>query len=360
MFTSIILLNLYLLLFAMKVLVTGGSGFLGINLVRSLINRGYEVRVLDIASFDYPEKDRIQFIKGDIRDMDAVDKAVKDVDVVVHGAATLPLYSDKEIMDTNYKGTFHLLDAARHYGVERFIYISSTAVYGIPDHHPLKEDDMLIGVGPYGIAKIKSEKLCEQFRSEGMCISVIRPKSFIGPDRLGIFALFYSWAMDAKHFPLLGKGKNMYQLLDVEDLCDAIHLCITKPRGKVNDVFNIGAEVFSSMKHDFQAVLNHAGFGRRIIMFPAAPAILALKILELFKLSPLYAWVYETAAKDSYVSIEKAKEQLGFAPKFSNKQALIRNYEWYRKHRCEYDKKTGVSHRIPWKEGALKLIKLFF
>jgi len=344
----------------MKVLVTGGSGFLGINLVRYLLGRGYDVRVIDIAPFDYPEKSEIEFMLGDIRDMNAVDKAVKDVDVVVHAAAALPLYTKKEILDTNYRATFHVLDAARQYGIKRCVYISSTAVYGIPDHHPLKEDDMLIGVGPYGNAKIKSEKLCEQFRSEGMCISILRPKSFIGPERLGIFALFYSWALDAKDFPLLGNGKNKYQLLDVDDLCAAIHLCLTKPKNKVNDVFNIGAEVFSSMKHDFQAVLNYAGFSKRIIMFPAGPAILALKVLEFFKLSPLYAWVYETAAKDSYVSIDKAKKQLGYTPKYSNKQALIRNYAWYRTHRREYDKKSGVSHRVPWKQGALGIIKLFF
>ncbi len=344
----------------MKVLVTGGSGFLGINLVRYLLDQGHEVRVLDIAPFTYPEKTSIEFFKGDIRNMEHVDAAVKDVDAVVHAAAALPLYSKEEIMDTNYKGTFHLLDAARHYGVKRFVYISSTAVYGVPDHHPLKEDDMLIGVGPYGIAKIKSEKLCEQFREQGMCISILRPKSFIGPERLGIFALLYSWALDKKHFPLLGTGKNTYQLLDVDDLCQAIHLCLTRPTSKVNDVFNIGAEEFSTMKKDFQSVLSEAGHGKRIIMFPAAPAILALKILEFFKLSPLYAWIYETASKDSYVSIDRAKEKLGFMPQYSNRDALLRNFAWYKEHRKEYEQRSGVSHRVPWKEGILSVVKVFF
>ena len=87
----------------------------------------------------------------------------------------------------------------------------------------------------------------------------ISPKSFIGPERLGVFALFYDWAKDGKGFPMIGNGKNRYQLLDVEDLCDAIYLCATLPEKKVNDTFNIGAKEFTTMKEDYQAVLDHAG-----------------------------------------------------------------------------------------------------
>ncbi len=105
--------------------------------------------------------------------------------------------------------------------------ISSTAVYGIPDHHPLLEDDELVGVGPYGRAKIAAETECLQFRAKGLCVPIIRPKSFVGPERLGVFALFYDWAQTGHGFPMIGNGKNRYQLLDVEDLCEAIWLTMT-------------------------------------------------------------------------------------------------------------------------------------
>ena len=78
------------------------------------------------------------------------------------------------------------------------------------------------------------------------------------------------------------------------------------------------------------------------------------------KLSPLYAWVYETAAKDSFVSIEKAEKVLGFKPKHSNKDALIRNYQWYLNNLASFEHSTGVSHRVPWNQGILKLAKKFF
>lgn len=345
----------------MKYLITGGSGFLGINLIRYLHQRGHEITSLDIADFTYADmKDKIKIIKGDIRDKKIVNESVKNIDIVVHTAAALPLYKPEDIFSTDVDGTRNMLEASFSSDVKRFIHISSTAVYGIPDHHPLYEDDKLDGVGPYGKAKILAEEECLKFRNQGKCVPIIRPKSFIGPERLGVFALFYDWAKDGKGFPMIGNGKNRYQLLDVEDLCEAIYLCATLDEKIVNDTFNIGAKEFTTMREDYQAVLDYAGFGKKIVGLPETPIIWTLRVLEALKLSPLYKWVYETASKDSFVSIEKAERVLGFKPKYSNKQALIRNYQWYLDHLDEFKDQTGISHRVPWKQGILKLAKIFF
>lgn len=343
------------------VLVTGGSGFLGINLIRHLFAKGVtEVRSLDLVEFDYPEKDRVEAILGDIRNEALVAKCMEGVQMVVHTAAALPLYSAEDIHTTDVVGTRILLEAARKAGVKRFVMISSTAVYGIPDHHPLREDDELIGVGPYGRAKIDAEIECLKAREDGLCVPIIRPKSFIGPERLGVFAMFYDWAYTGHGFPMIGNGKNRYQLLDVEDLCESIWLTMTLDAAKVDDVFNIGAKDFTTMGEDYQAVLDDAGHGKKIRGFPAAPMIWTLRFLEMLKLSPLYKWVYETASKDSFVSIDKAERVLGFVPQFSNKDALVRNYRWYVKNLDQFKNASGVSHRVPWKQGILALAKHFF
>lgn len=341
-------------------LITGGAGFLGINLTRYLLERGQRVVSLDLADFDYPERSQITEIKGDIRDRARVDQAMQGVNIVVHTAAALPLYSKEDIFSTDIDGTRTVIASAYQHSVERFIHISSTAVYGIPDHHPLREEDKLDGVGPYGQAKILAEEVCLEYRKRGMCVPIIRPKSFIGPERLGVFALFYDWAKDGKGFPMIGSGHNRYQLLDVEDLCMAIYLCATLDEATANDTFNIGAKEFTTMKEDYQAVLDYAGFGKKISGFPAEPMIWTLRLLELLNLSPLYKWVYETASKDSFVSIEKAERVLGYQPKYSNKDALIRNYKWYIDHMHEFENKSGVSHRVPWSQGVLKLAKALF
>ena len=343
-------------------LVTGGAGFLGINLVRYLLARGHAVTSLDMAVFDYEDcRHKIRAIQGDIRDRACVRGAAAGQHIVIHCAAALPLYTEEDIRTTDLDGTRNVMEAAREAGCERVIHISSTAVYGIPDHHPLMEDDRLHGVGPYGEAKVQAEAVCLDYRQRfGMCIPIIRPKSFIGPERLGVFAMFYDWAKDGHGFPMIGSGKNRYQLLDVEDLCDAIYLCCTLPRERVNDVFNIGAKEFLTMREDYQAVLDRAGFGKKIRGFPAAPMIWTLRFLEMLKLSPLYKWVYETASKDSFVSIEKAERVLGFRPKYSNRDALVRNYEWYLANLHKFGKASGVSHRVPWSQGILRLAKAFF
>ena len=339
--------------------ITGGAGFLGINLTRHLLAHNVSVVSLDRAPFDYPEKDRITAVVGDIRDADAVTKAFAGCDAVVHAAAALPLYPKEEIYSVDIDGTRTVVEATQALGISRFVHISSTAVYGVPDHHPLFETDPMVGVGPYGHAKIEAERVVEKAR-EDLVATILRPKSFIGPERLGVFALLFDWASTGHHFPIPGKGKNLYQYLDVSDLCEAIWLSLTAPDAVANDTYNVGAERFGTFGGDFQEVLDHAGFGKRVKSLPAMPAIWLLRLLDKIKLSPLYPWVYETAVKDSFVSIDKAQSQLGFSPQFSNAESLIRNYDWYVENREQFVGTSGVSHRVPWKQGALALAKVFF
>lgn len=343
-----------------RVFITGGAGFLGINCARHLLARGYDVTTFDVADFDYPERDRVTVVRGDIRDRDALAAAMQGARFVVHAAAALPLYPPDDIYTIDVVGTRNVLEIARETGVERAVHVSSTAVYGIPDHHPLLEDDRLDGVGPYGSAKVLAEYECLRARSKGLCVPIVRPKSFVGPERLGVFALLYQWAWEGRSFPLVGDGRNRYQLLDVEDLCEAIRRCLELPRERVDDTFNIGAAVYTTMREDFQAVLDEAGHGGRIIGTPAAPVILTLRLLERLGVSPLYKWVYETAATDSFVSIDRARAALDFEPRYSNRDALVRNYRWYVANRERFTGASGISHRVPWREGALGLIKRFF
>lgn len=344
------------------VLITGGAGFLGINLCRYLLSRGYAVRSLDIAPFDYPERSVVDVISGDIREPVTVARAMQGVNFVVHAAAALPLSSAAEIESTDVRGTGIVLDLAAGAQVSRFVFTSSTSVYGVPDHHPLYETDPVRGVGPYGEAKIQAERLCLDQRARGRCVSILRPKSFVGPERLGVFELLYDFAYQGRHFPVLGSGNNLYQLLDVEDVCQAILLCLEKDRHLVNDTFNVGAQAFGTLRESFQAVLDRAGHGKRVVSIPEAPAIALLRVLEALHLSPIYQWIYDTCGRESYVSVQRIAGKLGFQARYSNRDALVRNYDWYVSHRDEIrgKRETGVTHRVPWKRGALALAAHFF
>jgi nucleoside-diphosphate-sugar epimerase len=213
-------------------------------------------------------------------------------------------------------------------------------------------------VGPYGESKIAAEKICQQYRDKGIVITVIRPKSFIGTGRLGIFQILYDWIESGKKIPIIGAGRNRYQLLDVEDLVEAIYLFITAPAQKVNDCFNIGAQDFSTVKEDVGALCDYVGTGAKVMPVPAWILKPLLAIFEKLNLSPLYKWIYATADRDSFVSNNKIKSVLGWLPKYSNKDALIRSYNWYVGHKKELAG-TGITHRVAWEQGILSLAKRF-
>lgn len=347
-----------------RVLVTGGAGFLGYHIAQQLPSKGVAFMAFnDIAPFfseEYPKGSLL--VNVDVRDKEAMRALIKDnkIDVIVHAAAALPLWKKEEIMSTNILGTRNVLELARELKVERVIYISSTAVYGVPEKHPLVESDPVIGVGAYGHTKIESEKLCAQYRDEGMCVPVIRPKTFIGTARLGVFQILYDWVDSGKRIPVIGNGENLYQLLEVTDLIEAICLAGTADPELANDVFNVGAQQYDKVKRDVGALCEFAGSGARVQPTPAALVKGALAVFEFMKISPLYKWVYGTADKDSYVSTQKIEEKLGWRSRYSNEDALIASHKWYLEHKDELAHvKAGVSHRVGWDQGVLKLIKKF-
>ena len=110
------------------------------------------------------------------------------------------------------------------------------------------------------------------------------------------------------------------------------------------------------MRDDLQALIDHAGSGSRLLPGPVAPAELSLRALELAQLSPLAEWHYKTAHKDSFVSIERARELLGWEPRLSNAETLCATYDWYLEHLAEM-RGAGTTHRVPWNQQALGVLK---
>ncbi|MBI5127007.1 NAD(P)-dependent oxidoreductase [Candidatus Roizmanbacteria bacterium] len=345
----------------MKILITGGAGFLGLHLAKFFSAKKFEVFLLDIAHFDrkeYPKN--CHFFKVDIRDSKSVNSLMNkyQIDYVIHAAAALPLWKEKDIRDINVEGTKNILGASFKNKVKRFVYISSTAVYGVPKKHPIEEDDPLVGVGPYGQSKIDAEKLCFQYIKKGMSVTIIRPKTFLGTHRLGVFEILFDWIHDSKKIPVIGSGNNRYQLLDVDDLVEAIYLFLKKDSKKYNGAFNIGAEKFATVKEDFQIFFRSINSKSRVFPTQAYFVKKALWVFEKLKLSPLYQWVYDTADKDSFASIVKIVKTLSWHPRYSNSDALIKAYRWYFKnYRKIKSRGSGITHTVGWKQGILALVK---
>jgi nucleoside-diphosphate-sugar epimerase len=334
--------------------ITGGAGFLGLHLARRLLADGHAVRTLDVAPLDDAALERsVEELRADVRDVDRVRELCAGADVVVHAAAALPIQASRAaIRSVNVGGTENVLRAARDAGARRVVFVSSTAVYGVPEKHPIHEDDPLVGVGWYGESKIDAEALC---RVAAVDTVIVRPKTFVGPERLGVFEILFDWIRESRRIYVLGSGENRYQLLAVEDLVDAIVRAGTVP-GAAGRTFNVGATEFGTVRSDLQALIDHAGSSSRITPVPARPAEVILRTLERLRLSPLAEWHYRTAHRDSFVDVTRARETLGWEPRLSNRQALIETYDWYLANRGRVGA-AGVTHRVPWNQQALGLLK---
>jgi nucleoside-diphosphate-sugar epimerase len=341
--------------------ISGGAGFLGLHLARRVLADGGTVRTLDVAPLEDRELERavdgrrVEEVRGDIRSERDVRTLVEGADVLVHAAAALPIQSSRAaIRSVNVEGTANVLACALTAGVRRVVLISSTAVYGVPERHPIVEDDPLVGVGWYGESKIEAEHLAGEFGRRGLDVVIIRPKTFIGPERLGVFEILFDWIRDGRRIPILGDGDNLYQLLAVEDLVDAVARAFTAPVGGM--AVNVGAGAFGTVRDDLTALIDHAGSGSRLFPVPVTPAELSLRALELARLSPLAEWHYKTAHKDSFVSIDRARELLGWEPRLSNAETLCATYDWYLEHLADM-RGAGTTHRVPWNQQALGVLK---
>jgi nucleoside-diphosphate-sugar epimerase len=345
---------------AKRFVVTGSSGMLGSNLMRHLADHGHQVVGVDLRHGDR-QADWPLYV-GDVRDSALITKAAQGADAIVHCASALPSYPAAQIRDVIVNGARSVLSAAARADIAQVVHISSTAVYGLPKIVPTPEEHPRSPVDVYSSAKAAAEREAEQARADGRCVTILRPKTFLGPGRMGLFAMLFEWADEARNFPVLGNGSVRIQMLAIEDLVTAIGQVLDLPENTANDTYNLAAADFGTLREDFQAVLDAAGHGKRVVSLPARPALGALRLLELSHLSPVYGRLLHKLMADSYVSIEKARQRIGFAPRLSNRDAILRTYEWWQNNRATGPVRTrsGVTSHDAWRQGALTAAKVLF
>lgn len=345
----------------LSVAVTGAAGMLGSHLVARLAADGHDVTGVDLRPAEHTPSGARHLI-ADIRDGAALDRAFAGADALVHCAAALPSYPVDQIRSITVDGTRTVLTAAERARIPRVTHISSTAVYGLPKRVPTPEEHPREPVDPYSRAKAEAEEVCEEFRARGMCLPVLRPKTFVGPGRMGLFSMLFEWADEKRNFPVLGRGDVRIQMFGMADLVDVVIRVLEAPPEIANDVYNVGAAEFGTIREDFQAVLDAAGHGKRVVSLPAGPALAVLRGLERSGLSPVYGRLLYKLLDDSYVDISRATERLGFRPRQSNRDAVLRTYDWWRT--LPPARATtgtgGRTSRDPWRQGALGLAKVFF
>jgi nucleoside-diphosphate-sugar epimerase len=336
-----------------RALVTGGSGYFGSLLVARLREHGTQVRVLDLADADDRPAD-VELVLGDIRDRAVVERGVDGVDVVYHNVAQVPLAKDPALLRTvNVDGTRLLLEAAARADVGKVVHTSSSAVFGVPAENPVLPTTVPKPEEAYGHAKLAAEWACLDAARAGLDVSIVRPRTILGHGRLGIFGILFDWIADGADPIVLGDGTNRYQFVHADDLADA---CIAAAARSGPGVFNIGTDRFGTMTDTLAALCRHAGTGSTVRSLPARPTSVAMRVSARLGLTPFAPYHWLMYSKSMWFDIEHAREQLGWAPRWSTDEMFAQSYDWFLANRRRTA--AGASHhRRSAEQGVLGLLK---
>ncbi|OLB79493.1 MAG: dTDP-glucose 4,6-dehydratase [Actinobacteria bacterium 13_2_20CM_2_71_6] len=262
----------------MKILVTGGAGFIGSHYVRTLLDGGYpgyeraEVTVLDKLTYagnaaNLPmEHPRLNFVKGDITDIELLQEVVPGHDDVVHFAAEShvdrSLADPAEFVRTNVAGTQLLLDACLRAGVPRIVHVSTDEVYGSIDDGKWTEEWPLRPNSPYAASKAGSDLMARAYhQTHGLDVRITRCSNNYGPYQHveKVIPRFITNLLEGQTVPLYGDGRNVREWIHVDDHCRAIQLVLT--RGRAGEIYNIGGDVQFSNRELTTRLLDLCGAG---------------------------------------------------------------------------------------------------
>ncbi|MEM4644300.1 MAG: NAD-dependent epimerase/dehydratase family protein [Candidatus Methanomethylicaceae archaeon] len=296
----------------MKVLITGGAGFIGHNVAIRLKNLGYRVIAFDslkrstILAKDRLMENGIALLKGDIMVAKDLDVALKSVDVVVHAAAYISVEESIRrpviYFRNNVAGTASLAEACLRNGVNELIYLSSAAVYGDPKSLPIGEEHPTSPISPYGLSKLMGEEVLKFYAKNGLKYTILRIFNAYGvgqsPSYAGVITRFIESALKGRSLVIYGDGQQTRDFVHVQDVAEAIRLSIES--STKNETFNIGS-------------------GKPTKIYELAKTVIDLLNRDI---SIRHAMPRAGDIRQSYADISKAQRILGFCPTFSLKQGL--------------------------------------
>lgn len=311
----------------MKILVTGGAGFIGSNFIRHVLQAHKDYRVINLDKLTYAgnlanladvaENPNYQFIKADICDASLVEPAMRGCNAVVHFAAEShvdrSIYEPAPVVDTNVKGTFTLLETARSLRLERFVHISTDEVYGdLAADSFADEDSALRPSSPYSASKAAADLLVLSYvRTYGLPAIITRSSNNYGPYQFPekFLPLMITNALERKPLPIYGDGKQQRDWLHVEDNCQGILRVLEK--GRPGQVYNIGGL-------DIEENLSLA---RRLLKLTNGP-------------ESLITYVKDRPGHDRRYALrcQKIQDELGWKASIPLERGLRQTIEWYTSH----------------------------
>lgn len=322
-----------------RVLVTGGAGFTGVHLVRSLLDDGRDVRVLTRSASSVPDRlpDSVELMEGDIADPGAAEEAVRGSRVIYHLAST---FREAGIPDERHRavhvdGTGHLLEAARRQGIERFVHCSTVGVHGHIEDPPADETHPHDPGDIYQETKSEGERLALSYHeNHGLPLTVVRPTAIYGPGDRRLLKLFR--LIDRRRFVMIGDGTPRYHLVHVSDLVRGLRLAARRPEA-LGEVFILGGEEAPTLNELAALIADAVGAPEPRFHVPARPVQIAGTLCErvcriVGVEPPLYRRRVDFFTKSRWFSIDRARRELGYEPRVPLGQGLRATAGWYRDH----------------------------
>jgi nucleoside-diphosphate-sugar epimerase len=322
-----------------KCFVTGGTGFTGSHLVRKLLEKGHEVSVVDNGKglfWEELEKLGAHLSLGSISDAPLMEKMTRGHEVVFHVAAAFRGVSlpHKTYWDVNVEGTRNLLEAAFRQGVKRFIYCSTEGVHGHIKNPPADETAPIAPKDYYQYTKWEGEKVVQEYRQKGLPCVILRPTAIYGPGDPERFLMIYR-RVKTGVFPMFGTGRITYHPLYIDNLSEAFALSMEK-EAAVGQTYLIADQDYIAIEDLVKEVARVMGKKIKIPHFPFWPLYLASFLCEgickpLGITPPIFRRRADWYRQNRAFNIDKAKRELGYAPKFPLPEGLALTYQWYLK-----------------------------
>lgn len=306
----------------MKILITGGAGFIGSNLASFLVSKGYRVRIIDNLSTGKIENisdlmERVEFISGDITDSNLLKNVLEDIDFVVHLAAITSVQRSMEDPELTYKvnseGTVKILELCEKFKIKRFIFASSCAIYGNPEKLPVSEDSEPSPLSPYAESKLLAEKFCLDYLRKGLDSVVLRFFNVFGPKQdaespySGVISIFIKKILKGESPVIYGDGEQTRDFIYVDDVLSAIEKAMNSKLSKER-VFNIGSGNRYSINYTFEI----------------------LKKISRFSGMPEFKEERRGEIRHTLADISKAEKILGWKPEIPFQEGLLRTFEYMR------------------------------
>lgn len=315
----------------MRLLVTGGAGFIGSNFIRHILKKYPDFKIVNLDKLTYAgnldnlkdieNNPNYQFIKGDICDKEIVEKLAKDIDIIINFAAET--HVDRSIEDagvfikSDILGTYNLLEAVKKFNIKKFIQISTDEVYGSTESNSFKETDSLKPNSPYSASKAGADLLVRSYiKTHNVPAIITRSSNNYGPYQYPekLIPLFVTNLLENKKIPLYGDGLNVRDWLYVIDNCEAIDFVLQN--GKEGEIYNIGS-------------------GSEITNLEITKTILK----ELNKDETNIDFVKDRLGHDFRYSLDCSKiNTLGWKPRFNFEQSIKETINWYKNNESWWKK----------------------